>query len=119
MKILKYMALALVVGLVFYGFDALAAGGSENQIWTNAFNTMVRVFKNVRTIVYVIGAFGLIGIAIGGIVGKINFKWLGYLAAGLAIVAVADLVIRFATKAGSDNSTSQTADITLDQWQND
>lgn len=105
--------MALIVGLVFYGFDAAA---QEKQIWTNAFNTMVRVFKNVRTIVYVIGAFGLIGIAIGGIVGKINFKWLGYLAAGLAIVAVADLIITWVTKAGQEGTT-QTADIKIEDWQ--
>lgn len=110
--LLKCLGLALVAGLVFYGFDAAADDG---QIWTNAFNTMVRVFKNVRTIVYVIGAFGLIGIAIGGIVGKINFKWLGYLAAGLAIVAVADLIITWVTKAGT-TSTSQTADIKIEDW---
>lgn len=110
--LLKCLGLALVAGLVFYGFDAAAGDG---QIWTNAFNTMVRVFKNVRTIVYVIGAFGLIGIAIGGIVGKINFKWLGYLAAGLAIVAVADLIITWVTKAGT-SSTNQTADIKIEDW---
>ena len=111
------MTFALIVGLAFYGFDALAGsgtGGADNKIWTNAFNTMVRVFKNVRVIVYVIGAFGLIGIAIGGIMGKINFKWLGYLAAGLAIVAVADWVINFATSAGRNTSASTDADITMD-----
>ena len=117
-SLLKCMAMALVVGLVFYGFDAFAA--DEKQIWTNAFNTMVRVFKNVRTIVYVIGAFGLIGIAVGAIMGKLQFKWLAYLAAGLAIVAVADLIIRFATQAGTSTTTSPDADIKIDgvDWNN-
>ena len=114
-SLLKCMAMALVVGLVFYGFDA--AADDMTDIWKSAFNTMVRVFNNVRTIVYVIGAFGLIGIAIGGIVGKINFKWLGYLAAGLAIVAVADLFIRWATSAGRDSSSKQ-YDISIEEdWQ--
>ena len=102
-SLLKYMALALVAGLVFYGFDALAATGSDN-VFVNVAKVLAKTFKNVRVIVYIIGAFGLIGIAIGGIVGKINFKWLGYLAAGLAIVAVADWVITYAT--GARNSDS-------------
>ena len=117
-SLLKCMVLALIAGLVFYGFDAAAqsSGTGTSQIWTNAFNTMVRVFKNVRTIVYVVGAFGLIGIAIGGIVGKINFKWLGYLAGGLAIVAVADLIIRWVTTDATSSSTNQNADITITDW---
>ena len=104
-SLLKYMALALVVGLVFYGFDAAA---NEN-VFTKAINTLAVVFSNVRKVVYIIGAFGLIGIAIGGIVGKINFKWLGYLAAGLAIVAVADLFIQYVI--GVNNNTIEKAEV--------
>lgn len=98
---------------MFYGFDAAAAGGGvTTDVWQKAFNTLVKVFKNVRVIVYVIGAFGLIGIAIGGIVGKINFKWLGYLAAGLAIVAVADGIITYVTKPG--DTGDKNADISFE-----
>ena len=111
--ILKTLVLVAIAAVVLYSFDAFAA--DAKQFWTSSFNAMVRTFKNVRVIVYVIGAFGLIGIAIGGIMGKINWKWLGYLAIGLAIVAMADMVITFATKGMKDSS--QSADISLDQWQ--
>jgi len=109
--LLKCLVLALVAGLVFYGFDAAAAGTSDNTLFRNAANVMIRTFKNVRVIVYIIGAFGLIGIAIGGIVGKINFKWLGYLAAGLAIVAVADWVISYVAKVRSSGTEVSTTAI--------
>lgn len=115
-SLLKCLVIALIVGLVFYGLDAFAAQGSSgsNDVWKKAFNTLVRVFKNVRVLVYVIGAFGLIGIAIGGIVGKINFKWLGYLAAGLAIVAVADAIISYVVKPDQGGSTE--AEISIDEF---
>ncbi len=96
-SLLKYMTFALVVGLLFWGFDAAA-----DDAFTRAVNTLAKVFKNVRVIVYVIGAFGLIALAVGGIMGKIDFKKLGYLAAGLAIVAAADLIVSYAVKGGKD-----------------
>jgi len=104
-SLMKYMAFALVMGLLFCGFDAMADAGTD--VFKTVFTTLGNVFKNVRIVVYIIGAFGLIGVAIGGIVGKINFKWLGYLAAGLAIVAVADLVVSYAIGARDNTSAEQ------------
>ena len=95
-SLLKYMVFALVAGLLLYGFDALA--GNNEGAFKTAANIMGTTFKNVRMIVYILGAFGLIGIAVGGIMGKINFKWLAVLAIGLAIVAGADAIVKYATK---------------------
>ena len=91
-KLLKYMTLALVAGILLYGFGAAA-----EDIFEKAFNVTATVFKNVRFIVYIIGGFGLIGLAVAAILGKMQFKWLVYVAMGLAIVAAADLVVSYAT----------------------
>ena len=96
---IKLAVFALVVGIMLFGFDAAAVPGNGN-IFTNTFSVLGNVFKNVRVIVYIIGAFGLIGIAVMAILGKLQFKWLAYLAIGLAIVAAADLVIKYATSSG-------------------
>ena len=98
---MKLAAFALIIGLVLFGFDALATSGTGQQnIFSRTFTVLGNVFKNVRVIVYIIGAFGLIGIAVMAILGKMQFKWLAYLAIGLAIVAAADLVVKFATNSG-------------------
>ena len=116
--IMKTLVLVAVVGVMFCGFDALAQNYNATQGWNTAFNVMIKTFKNVRTLVYVIGAFGLIGIAIGGIMGKIKWQWLGYLAAGLAIVAAADMIISYATGFGK-NTVDKNADITWSEdWGN-
>ena len=99
MKLLKYMTLALVVGILLYGFGAAA-----EDIFERAFKVTATVFKNVRFIVYIIGGFGLVSLAVAAILGKMQFKWLVYLAMGLAIVTAADLVVSYAT------STTRTAD---------
>ena len=90
-SVVKFMVFALIVGIVLWGFDAAAEG-----VFSRAGHILKTTFKNVRVIVYILGAFGLIGIAVGGILGKINFKWLAYLAIGLAIVAAADAIVRYA-----------------------
>ena len=107
---MKLAVFALIMGVMLFGFDALAqtSTGTAN-IFTRTFTVLGNVFKNVRVIVYIIGAFGLIGIAVMAILSKMQFKWLAYLAIGLAIVAAADLVVKFATNAGKTDNDSTTA----------
>ena len=104
MKLLKYITLTSIVGILLYGFGAIAADSTGTDVFSKAFNVTATVFKNVRFIVYIIGGFGLIGIAVMAILGKMQFKWLAYLAIGLAIVAAADLVVKFATSSGKSGS---------------
>jgi len=110
MKVLKYLTIALIAGLVLYGLDAFA---QDANALTRTSNVLQGVFKGVRNIFYVLGCFGLIAIAIGGLMGKINFKWLAYLAAGLAIVAAADVVVRFATNAGGTGTVTDNSSLNL------
>ena len=111
---MKLAVFALIVGIMLFGFDALAAqaanppANASDDIFQRAFAVTASVFKNVRLIVYIIGGFGLIGLAFMGILGKIQFKWLVALAVGLAIVAAADLVVSYATEKtrSQDNTAS-------------
>ncbi len=86
------VAVALAGGLL--ASEALA--NSNGGVFGTALDVLQTTFRNVRVIVYVLGAFGLIGLAVGGIMGAIKWKWLGALACGLGIVAVADLVVNYA-----------------------
>ncbi len=75
----------------------------------DAQSTLKTTFTNVRTVVYLLGAFGLIGVAAGAILGKIKWSWLGALAGGLAIVAMADGIVNYAIKdPGADRMSSTT-----------
>ncbi len=53
------------------------------------------VFAGVRKIVFVLGGFGLIGLAMAAIFGKIQWKWFGALAVGLSILALASTVVKY------------------------
>ncbi|OPZ77266.1 MAG: TrbC/VIRB2 family protein [Alphaproteobacteria bacterium ADurb.Bin438] len=53
------------------------------------------VFDGVRKVVFVLGGFGLVGLAMAAIFGKIQWKWFGALAIGLTILGLAGSIINY------------------------
>ena len=102
-KMLKYAMFALAIALAFVATDAFAAGGSTDNVFTTVTDRMVRTFQNSRSVIFIVGGFGLVGLGFAAIFGKVNWKWLAALACGLAIVAVAGQVVDYVTQ--SDAST--------------
>lgn len=95
-KMLKYVAFALAIALVFTAGDALA--GNNSNVFATITDRMLRTFRNSRSVIFIVGGFGLIGLGFAAIFGKVNWKWLAALACGLAIVAVAGQVIDYVTQ---------------------
>ena len=94
-KILKYAAYALAIALVFTAGDAFA---SNSNVFKTITDRMLTTFQNSRSVIFIVGGFGLIGLGFAAIFGKVNWKWLAALACGLAIVAVAGQVIDYVTR---------------------
>ena len=105
-KYLKCALMLLAVAVVFFvspAFAQQAAGGGGNGAANgNVFSTilarMLMTFRNARSVIFVVGGFGLIGLGFAAIFGKVNWKWLAALACGLAIVAVAGQVVDYVTR---------------------
>ena len=98
-KLSKVLAVAGVASMV--ASDAFAQGGALDKILTKTGT----IFSGVRKIVFVVGGFGLIGLAMAAIFGKIQWKWFGALAVGLVILAIAGSVVQYVT--GSNELTSK------------
>ena len=94
------LALTVVFALAFVG-DASAAA----SVMDTAKNKAVSVFKAVKTIVFVIGGFGLVALAFQAIFGKVKWPWFAGLAVGLGILAAAGAIVEYATGDGSGIST--------------
>ena len=94
-KIMVLCSLALVFTVLFA--DASFAQSNNNGVMEVATNKAVGLFKHVKTIIFVVGGFGLVGIAFQAIFGKVKWTWFAGLAVGLGILAAASSVINYAT----------------------
>ncbi len=100
----KYLSFFAIVSIAFLATDALAqtAGGvGSKDAFSVVLTRMVTTFRNVRSVIFVVGGFGLVGLAFAAIFGKVKWAWLAALAVGLAIVAIAGAVVDYVTQADS------------------
>ena len=72
-------------------------GDANATVMDTAPQKMVTLFVNVRTIVFILGGFGLVAVAFAAIFGKVNWKWFAGLAVGLAMLAAAGSIVNYAT----------------------
>lgn len=89
-KLLTLCSLALVFTLVF-------ADASHAQLMNVAAGKAVSIFNHVKMIIFIVGGFGLVGIAFQAIFGKVKWTWFAGLAVGLAILAAAGAIVNYAT----------------------
>ncbi len=85
--------------LLAFPVDAFA----QHTVETIARAKAVATFKAVRSIMFIVGGFGLVGVAFGAIIGKIKWTWFAGLAVGLAILGAAGSIIDYATGDFDDN----------------
>ena len=86
------LSLLLAICLVAMAPDAFA----QTVIHT-AKTKATDVFKAVKSIVFIVGGFGLVALAFFAVFGKLKWTWFASLAVGLAILAAAGAIIDYAT----------------------
>lgn len=69
------------------------------------------IFSGLRDLIYVVAGFGIIGVAVGGFFGNLNWKWLGAIIIGLVVIATTGELISAIT--GCENFTSSMIQDTL------
>ena len=97
--------LSIVALFCFFGFINEAAAGGTSVV-QRATDKARAVFNAVKTIIFVVGGFGLVGIAFQAIFGKVKWTWFAGLAVGLAILAAAGAIVNYATGAKMNDGSS-------------
>lgn len=90
-NILTLSMLAFVMVVSLCG-DAFAA-----TVMELAASKTVNVFTSIKTIIFIVGGFGLIVVAFSAIFGKMKWSWFAGLAVGLGVLAAAGAVVEYAT----------------------
>ena len=85
--------LVAVFSLLTFAGDASA----QSSVMQTSQEKALNVFTAVKTIIFVVGGFGLVGIAFQAIMGKVKWSWFAGLAVGLAILAAAGSIVEYAT----------------------
>lgn len=86
---------------------------SADSVFTQAKSKLSDLFKNAKTVLFVIGGFGLIALAFQAIFGKVKWPWFAALAFGLAVVAAAGAIVNYATDDSKVNSSADYGDSLL------
>lgn len=85
--------------------QSAVTGCSSNQgIFSGLINTGRKVFNGLRDLIYVVAGFGIIGVAVGGFFGNLNWKWLGAIVISLVVIATTGELISAIT--GCENFTN-------------
>ena len=98
----NFLPLCCLTLLIAMGFCdeawATSATASDGASLMGTAQKKVRnVFTSVKTITFILGGFGLVGIAFQAIMGKVKWTWFAGLAVGLAILAAAGSIVEYAT----------------------
>lgn len=83
----------LAAGFAIIGADMALAG--TNAAFDKITLKAVDIFNNVRSVIFIVGGFALMVLAVAAIFGKMDWKAFAYLGIGLIILALAGSVIGF------------------------
>ena len=86
------ISLMLLVSMCVIAPDAFAA-----TVFDTANRKASETFKAVKTVIFIVGGFGLVALAFFAVFGKLKWTWFASLAVGLAILAAAGAIIDYAT----------------------
>ena len=95
-NMLSLLAMTLVISVAMLGDANAQSVGYGNSVFNTAAGKLVELFKNAKMVVFVVGGFGLVALAFQAIFGKVKWAWFAALAFGLAVLAAASAVIRYA-----------------------
>ena len=99
-KFLKVFAVVAVITLAI----STEAFAQNNAVFDVVIQKGVNLFTEIRTVVFVMGGFGVVGVAVASIFGRPMWRWFALLAMGLVVVAVANAIVNYF--ASSDGTSS-------------
>lgn len=77
--------------------SAVTGCSSDYGLFSGLIKTGRDIFNGLRDLIYVVAGFGIIGIAVGGFFGNLNWKWLGAVMIALVVIATTGEIINMIT----------------------
>lgn len=96
MKRTRNIALAVTAAALFTFSLSLNPALAQN-VFETLQSKGTETFTNIRNISFILGGFGIVGLAVMAYFGRFQFKWLFALGGGLVLIAVAGAAINYVT----------------------
>ena len=77
--------------------SAVTGCSSNYGLFAGLIETGRKIFSGLRDLIYVVAGFGIIGVAVGGFFGNLNWKWLGAIIIALVVIATTGEIINMIT----------------------
>ncbi len=84
---------------------AVSGCSGDLGLFSGLITTGKTIFEGMRDLIYVVAGFGIIGVAVGGFFGNLNWKWLGAIIIGLVVIATTGELITAITGCTEFTST--------------
>lgn len=94
-ELLLFVAIFSLVLFATPAFASATAAAKETGLFTELISKGAEIFNGVRDIVFVVSGFGIIGVAVGGFFGNMNWKWLSAIIIGLIVIGLTGSIIQF------------------------
>lgn len=82
-------AVMLVAAIMVLGLAEPASAQAIGLFFEKLQGKSTTIFSDSKQVFYIIAGFGLVGLTLGTVFGRLNWKWLGAWAFGCVIVAAA------------------------------
>ena len=80
-------------------FDFLPGGsGKKGALFSQLTKSGSTIFEGMKMIIYAVAGFGIVGVAIGGFFGNLNWKWLSAIIIGLLVIAMTAGILMYMTE---------------------
>ena len=100
-KIGKYFA----AGFLVFAFSSILCAADSYAAFETLTDTGTEIFEGMKKIIFASAGFGIIAVALGGIFGVLNWKWLAAIIIGVVVIAATGGLLHYMT-AGTGADTS-------------
>lgn len=101
----KKMRKYLVAGLLTFALSSILCAADSYAVFENLTSTGAEIFTGMKSVIFAAAGFGIIAVAITGLFGALNWKWLTAIVIGVVVIAATAGLLNYMTAGTGANVT--------------
>lgn len=87
----------ITAGVVVFALSSILCAADSYAVFEGLTNTGAEIFTGMRTVIFAAAGFGIIAVAITGLFGSLNWKWLTAIIIGVVVIALTAGLLNYMT----------------------